>query len=198
VCDVERKTEATQTSPRNTVDCHKFEALQLKVETLGEIFAAVLDECMPRDSASSSTNSANLEPKTRPGSDIESRIDFLEKMEIEHSRLLTLKGKADAELYTDIENMKQDIKVLPGKADYLIRAQEESDAESDAESDDGSQAFQEAGDSDESLAAVSKDTTGIQSHVPVVPEHVRALPYLERMRALGYGRLERPNGPTQP
>lgn len=130
---------ATQTSPRNTVDPQRFEELELQVRKMSETLAALLETSKassPSQQATShrtASTSKNGTKGLRP--DTEQRIEFLEEMEAKHSKLITLKAKADTELYQDIENMKESIKVLEGKVEYCVQTLDDTESESPGDSE---------------------------------------------------------------
>jgi len=58
-------------------------------------------------------------------------INFLERVEDEHSRLLIAQAKADAEMHSDIDVMKFNLAVLDGKVTYCMDMIDETFTESD-------------------------------------------------------------------
>ena len=57
----------------------------------------------------------------------------MEGIEHDHSRLLVCKAKADAEMYDDMELVKDSVKVLQGKMDYVLHVLDDSGSEEDSD-----------------------------------------------------------------
>ncbi len=61
-------------------------------------------------------------------------MQFLENQEDQHSRLLFLKARSDAEMMDDLKSLRYDNKVLEGKVGYCLELL--TDSESDFEKDE--------------------------------------------------------------
>ena len=101
-------------------------------------------------------------------------MEFLEGIEREHSTLLVMKGKADAELYKDIEAIKEDLKVHDGKIAYCMDMLADSDEGSVPEDEEQEEEY------DHDIEGGREDAEDFPAGAAEV------LPWVERMRLLGY------------
>ena len=68
--------------------------------------------------------------------DLSGRLSRLESIEEEHSWLLVMKGKADAETYEDINTMKEHMQIVDGKVSYCLTMLD-SDSADEGEEEEG-------------------------------------------------------------
>ena len=168
--------------------------------------SASVGKCVPVDGSAPAQKYVSIPIDELEG--IRVRIARLEVKEEELAWLLYCKYKADKETYDELEKVKEDVKVLAGKVDYCIHEIDESDLggdESEEEetgkrsgADDTSHDSGEFEEHEERHDERERDGTeairlGMEELLrSPVPEHIRTLPYLERMRALGFCKDKRP------
>eukprot|EP00747_Dinoflagellata_sp_TGD_P058653 gnl/TRDRNA2_/TRDRNA2_151218_c0_seq2.p1 gnl/TRDRNA2_/TRDRNA2_151218_c0~~gnl/TRDRNA2_/TRDRNA2_151218_c0_seq2.p1 ORF type:complete len:156 (-),score=23.24 gnl/TRDRNA2_/TRDRNA2_151218_c0_seq2:149-616(-) len=79
-----------------------------------------------------------------PHTTVEDRLQFLEQVEHDHSRLLTLKAKADSETYDELKSMKNDMHETHWKIGSCLQSLE-SDGDTEEE-DEGEEEDDEPDD----------------------------------------------------
>ena len=88
-----------------------------------------------------STGTSPVDEVQRSGPrNLEERVQYLERMEEQHSRLLVLKAKSDEEMFKDVTELRCNQQVLEGKVGYCMQLLEDSDSAGPMEGEeDGSQ-----------------------------------------------------------
>merc|ERR1712048_499939 len=119
--------------------------------------------------------------KTSSHKTVEDRLQFLEQVEHDHSRLLTLKAKADSEMYDELKSMRNDMQEMQGKIGYCLQC-----LESDSDTDEEDESEEEDDEPDEEATEIEDVPGSGKTQVTPVPPEIRSLPWMERMKALGY------------
>ena len=88
-------------------------------------------------------------------------MQFLEKQEDQHSRLLFLKARSDAEMMDDLKGLREENKVLEGKVGYCMQLLTDSES-----------CFEEDEEEQKELSASAGEESGDEVSVCAIQETV--------------------------